>query len=438
MTGSSIAGSRIRDRRQLAGIRQTDLAREVGISASYLNLIEHNRRRIGGKLLLRIAGVLDVDPSVISEGAEATLVAGLRETAGDQESRGVELDSVEEFAGRFPGWAQLLTDTHRRNVELERSVESLTDRLAHDPHLAESLHEVLSVVTAIRSTASILADTRSLEAEWQARFHRNINEDSQRLAEGAESLVRYLDAAPGTEADIKSPQDEVDAFLDAHGYHFPSLEAQDDRAEERVDQLLAKDRLLKSAPALKIAHDILNRYQADAGRVPLKPLISAIAVSGVDPAELAMHFGVDLPCMLRRLAMLPSEAAGPTGLLVCDASGTLIMHKPFDDFAVSRMAGACPVWPLFRALAQPQIPFCLRIRQAGRAVEPVTAVAVAEPVAAARYNSAPILRSYMLLMPDRQGHDMAQEPEEVGTSCRICPRGDCAARREPSITQDGF
>ncbi|HAW46979.1 MAG TPA: transcriptional regulator, partial [Roseovarius sp.] len=46
-------GTRIRERRVLAGIRQTDLAKRVGISPSYLNLIEHNRRRIGGKTLLR-------------------------------------------------------------------------------------------------------------------------------------------------------------------------------------------------------------------------------------------------------------------------------------------------------------------------------------------------------------------------------------------------
>ena len=45
-------GTRIRERRVLSGIRQNDLARRAGISPSYLNLIEHNRRRIGGKTLL--------------------------------------------------------------------------------------------------------------------------------------------------------------------------------------------------------------------------------------------------------------------------------------------------------------------------------------------------------------------------------------------------
>ena len=64
----SLTGTRIRERRSIKGIRQADLARQIGISASYLNLIEHNRRRIGGKLLIDIAQVLGVEPSMLSEG----------------------------------------------------------------------------------------------------------------------------------------------------------------------------------------------------------------------------------------------------------------------------------------------------------------------------------------------------------------------------------
>ena len=52
MSRSTLTGSRIRERRQVLRMKQSDLASHAGISASYLNLIEHNRRRIGGKLLV--------------------------------------------------------------------------------------------------------------------------------------------------------------------------------------------------------------------------------------------------------------------------------------------------------------------------------------------------------------------------------------------------
>ena len=88
---------------------------------------------------------------------------------------------------------QLVIDLDRKVRQLEQTVDGLSDRLSHDPHLATSLHEVLTTVTAIRSTSSILVETQDIEPEWQMRFHRNINEDSQRLAEEAQSLVSYLD-----------------------------------------------------------------------------------------------------------------------------------------------------------------------------------------------------------------------------------------------------
>ena len=70
MVQRQLTGSRIRERRVDLGIRQTDLANAVGISASYLNLIEHNRRRIAGKLLNDLARAMQVDPSALTEGAE--------------------------------------------------------------------------------------------------------------------------------------------------------------------------------------------------------------------------------------------------------------------------------------------------------------------------------------------------------------------------------
>ena len=162
MARESLTGSRIRERRSMAGLKQADLARQIGISASYLNLIEHNRRRIGGKLLVNIAQALGVEPSMLTEGAEATLIATLREAAADAEITADETDRADEFAGRFPAWAEVLAGAHRRIASLERTVEILSDRLTHDPHLAASVHELLSTAAAIRSGASGASRERSI------------------------------------------------------------------------------------------------------------------------------------------------------------------------------------------------------------------------------------------------------------------------------------
>jgi len=435
MAQSAMIGSRIRERRVMNGFRQSELAKRAGISPSYLNLIEHNRRRIGGKTLIRLAEVLGVPPGLLSEGAEATLIAALREAAARAEAEGrggAETDRTGEFAGRFPGWARLLADLNRQREELEGTVKALIDRMAHDPQLAASLHEVISTVTAIRSTASILADTKSLEPEWQSRFHRNLDEDSQRLAEGAEALVRYLEAAPDAEADIKSPRDEVHAFLEAHEFHFSALEGAGGAA--RIGSAVDRAQRLETEAARSLARDLLQGYVRDARRLPLADLTAAIGAHGPDPAAISAATGVDMATVFRRLATVPEAAAGPIGLVVCDGSGTLLFRKPALGFAMPRSAAACALWPLFQLLSQPGAPVRLRLRQGDARV---LALAVSEEAAPARFDRPALNRPHMLLLPD-PGREAGEPAREVGVNCRVCPLGDCDARREPSILGGGF
>ena len=56
-------GIRIRRHRMQLKQTQAGLARAVGISPSYLNLIENNKRAIGGRLLIRIAERLNKSDS---------------------------------------------------------------------------------------------------------------------------------------------------------------------------------------------------------------------------------------------------------------------------------------------------------------------------------------------------------------------------------------
>lgn len=436
MARTSLAGSRIRERRVMMGLRQAELARRAGISASYLNLIEHNRRRIGGKLMLDIADVLGVEATQLSEGAEAALAGTLREAAGDAPGTGAEVEAVDEFAGRFPGWARLLSDQHGRIGRLEQSVEALTDRLAHDPHLAASLHEVLSTVTAIHSSASILVETKQLEPQWRDRFHRNIHEDSARLAEGAQRLVDELDAGQRRDATLNSPQEEVDAFLDAANHAVAGL-----GAPGGVEAVLERAGPL-SAAATALARDRLERMAADARALPEARLLSALREVGAeevpDPSVLAARLQVGVALVMRRLVTLPEAATrglipGQPGLVIADASGTFLYRREVPGFPLPRFGAACPLWPLFSALQRPMLPIRARVQMSGRSEGVFDCFAIAEAEGIPRAGADPILRSHMLVWPV----DDAGEARGVGVTCRICPRDDCAARREPSIMARG-
>ena len=436
MPRDTLTGSRIRERRSMVGLRQADLAREVGISASYLNLIEHNRRRIGGKLLVDIAGVLGVEPSLLTEGAEAALIATLREAAADAGAATSDTDRADEFAGRFPGWAEVLARLHRRIASLERTVETLSDRLTHDPHLAASLHEVLSTATAIRSTASILAEPGELEAVWRERFHRNLNEDARRLAESSKQLMTFLDESESGEEQRSVPREEAEAFVAANGYHFPELEDGTAEPQDLVDAAPQLD----TPAARSIAREFLEQYREDAIRLPLDRVSDALEDLGPDPVALGRATGAEADAIFRRFATLPpGHLPADAGLVICDGSGALLYRKSAGGFAMPRFGAPCPLWPLFLALTRPLVPVRRPVIQKGRSVARFDCLAYARPHHAAAFDAVPIFRATMLILPipgedDTEDHDRI----EVGSSCRVCPRKACPARREPSILREGF
>ncbi|MEM9576595.1 MAG: short-chain fatty acyl-CoA regulator family protein [Pseudomonadota bacterium] len=429
MPREGLTGSRIRERRSVAGMRQADLARTLGISPSYLNLIEHNRRRIGGKLLLDIARVLGVEPSVLTEGAEAALIATLREAAQSANLPGDEAERADELAGRFPGWAEVLASGHRRIASLERTVETLSDRLTHDPKLAASVHELLSTAAAIRSTASILADEKDIEAEWRDRFHANLNQDSKRLSDSLKVLVTYFDAAE-VEADAAStPQDEVDAFLAHHSYQFEML----DTGAQGVTDVIETSPLLRTVTARKLAGSVLERVASDSKLVPSKALSAALDELGPDPIALSSALGAPVAVILRRLAASPDLEAG---LVVCDRAGSILFRKPVGQMVIPRFGAACALWPLFSALCQPGQVVRTQLVQLGRSRAYFKCFAMAEVVGEPQYNSPPLIEASMLLIPDsRPDHGTVLE---VGSTCGVCPKSDCPGRREPSILAEGI
>lgn len=432
MAREILTGTRIRERRHAVGLKQATLAERAGISASYLNLIEHNRRRIGGKVLLGIARALDVEPSLLVEGAEVALISTLREAAAPRPDLKAEEDRIDEFAGRFPGWAALLAESHRRIATLERTVESLTDRLSHDPHLAASLHDVISTVTAIRSTAGILADSAEIEPEWRDRFHRNIDEDARRLAESSTALVRYLNASDA-KSNLTSPEEEVERFLSENHYHFPELEEDPDAIET----------VIGSAPSLQMtaSRDMvrryLERYVRDSRAIPLAPLQDLVADIGADPGAVARRFTAPISAALHRLGTLPHGAGlGPMGLVICDASGTPTYRKPLDDFPMPRFGAGCALWPLYGALSRPSQPLYRIIEQSAREARTFETYSIAEATGPMRFGGVVRMEAMMLVRPMSEARDATpprHPPMPVGVTCRICPRHDCDARREPSV-----
>lgn len=426
MVGQKLAGSRIRERRLDRGLRQAAVAETVGISASYLNLIEHNRRRIGGKLLTNIARVLEVEPALLIEGADTETLDGMR-TAASVFGKDVEVARAEELAARYPGWATLIADQAQRIAALQAQVQALGDRMAHDPQLSGALHDVITAVSGIRSTAAILVGPEDLDADWQKRFHQNIHDDSLRLAASGEAIVALLAAPEADLAGAAAPTEQVWAWLAQTGFHVTALE--DER--ETPQSICAAAGLGPAATSILLPY--LTRYAADVAALPMGRFAKLARDTGYDPSQVALQTGARFDQVLRRLASLPAgEGHPPIGLAQCDASGTLQVFKQIAGFALPRFGGTCPLWPVFSALARPEQPFQQDVVLPDGEETRLRCFAVSNLQALPHLGAPPTATSTMIVVAHPPDHGPAPLP--IGISCRICPRMGCESRREPALT----
>jgi len=417
----SLVGPRIRERRRARGISQAALAKDVGISASYLNLIEHNKRGIAGRTLHAIARELEMEPAELAEGADAGLIDTLTEAAGATSNTGAEMNRVSELIGRFPGWARVLGALAQRTEAQERQLSLLSDRLTHDPYLAEAMHLMLSSVTAVHSTAGILSENADMMADQRDRFTSNLYDESVRLTETVNDLVAYFDNPQERGAAAEAAADQLHEFWARRGFHAPEIEVGGQGSsllEEMAD----------------IAHDeaeaSLNRYRKVAEALPIGPFMDQAARLNWDPLELARVTGAPIRDVFYRLAHLPSRDDVPVfGLIECDASAGVLFRKELAGFPLPRQGGACPLWPLYRALSQPGQPVRAMLRTPSDDV--FTAWAAAAMNNPTDYSLPPTCHSAMLFTAETHLAPAggAAPFVEVGAQCRVCARQTCTSRR---------
>ncbi len=215
-------GLRISSRRRDIGLSQAALARRAGISASYLNLIEHNKRHVGGSLLIRLAEALALDIGELSGDAEHRLISEVDEALADPLLVGLDMPPAHDLVAQQPAAALAIARLHRAYLGAQANADDYADRLRADPLLAQLLHGVLSGITAVRSSAEILDDVADLDEQERRHFIESIARETKSLSEIARGLVGQFEV--DAKARRLSPTRELDDLLFENDNYFPALE----------------------------------------------------------------------------------------------------------------------------------------------------------------------------------------------------------------------
>src|SRR6201996_4344510 len=103
-------GPRLRRLRRDLGLTQTRMAEDLGVSPSYLNLLERNQRPVTAQVLLRLAEAYDLDLKRLSADPESAGATGLSEVFADQLFRDLALarHEIAEVAEAAPDVAEAI------------------------------------------------------------------------------------------------------------------------------------------------------------------------------------------------------------------------------------------------------------------------------------------------------------------------------------------
>ena len=227
MARKALLGNKVRRLRRDHDLTQVDLARRLGISASYLNLIEHNQRPLTLPLLLKLAENFDVDLQTFSHDGEARLRAEMTELLGDPLFRELDLaqEELNEIVTLSPALCRATLALYRAYRGVREDLQALGERLSDTAFLSTSTHELRTLLTTIRSFSEILQDHEDLDPERRRRFTGILVGESERLSAVVNRMLEFAaeEGAAGA-AGGPPPAEAVSDFLQAHDNHFPALE----------------------------------------------------------------------------------------------------------------------------------------------------------------------------------------------------------------------
>lgn len=440
-------GGKIRRLRRQRQITQGDLAQSIGISASYLNLIEHNRRKITVPLLFKIAGYFGIEPGELAESDDGRLVGDLMELFGDDLFADSDLTNQEirDLAFSNPVAARAVLRLFDKFKEVSRNGAGAPVAADGDDGPYHAAPDAVSDFIQERGN-----HFPTLEAAAE-RVRHDIDNASDNFEQGLRtyllnvfgiewrltSLPRGIARRVGEDGRLLEVSDvlppETALFDIAH--HVGHL-----AAEYEIGAIMAESTLPEvDAPGL--ARNELANYFAAALIMPYEPFLKACQDHRYDIDRIARHFSSSFEQVCHRVTTMqrPGAQGVPMHLIRTDIAGNISKRFSLSGIHIPRHSGACPRWNVYSAFLQPG-----RINtQISQMPDGETYFCIARSYEKGGYrHNAPrrhfsiglgcdIAHAKKLIYSD--GIDLSNSAQivPIGIGCRICPRMECEQRAHP-------
>lgn len=451
------AGPRIRRIRSGLGLTQTGMAEELGISASYLNLIERNQRPLTVQLLLRLASTYKLDLDELQGSADENLLSHLKEVFSDPLLAGEVPDRSEliEFTEATPNVANAM-------VKLYRGYRESLDRLSG---LSSMMAEESS--DAFVTAARLPVDEMRQAMEQRSPYIPSIEQAATRLLDSIDvtdglmaGMKRWLVREHGLAVQVMPVEAMPDwrRRFDKHSNRLmitERLSPADQLQEVALEvALLAEGKLideeveflkLTSVEARRLARFEFARLMALAMILPYDRFLSLAKRLRYDINLLRSRFGVTFAQAAWRLTMLQrsGQASVPFFVMETDAAGNRIRRAGANGFPVTRFGGDCPKLIVHQAFGSPGQIFAEAVVTPqnanfiviGRTIEGLRSGYMDRPQRTALLIGFDVSHAHDVIYADGIHGEFARDPIPIGPGCRLCERPGCVSRAHPPLTR---
>jgi predicted transcriptional regulator/transcriptional regulator with XRE-family HTH domain len=453
-------GARVRALRRRSALSQARLASQLGISPSYLNLIESNRRPLTAPLLIKLAQHFGLEIHELAPAEDARLISELMEVFADPvlEEHGLTSTDVREVAQQNPAFARAVLALYQAYETNRETAEAVAMRVARGEEGAIGSSGELGMSRLPSEEVSDLFQQQmnhfpELEAAAEQLWKKANLVATERFA----GLTRYLAKSFGVE--VRIVHWDSDGELRRYDPATKTLALSEllptrSRAFQLAHQIsllghhdvldrLTQSPLLTSDAARNLARVTMANYFAAAVLMPYAPFLNAAKEARYDIDVIGRRFRVGFEQVCHRLTSLrrPGAEGIPLHMLRIDVAGNISKRFSASGIRFARFSGACPRWNVFQAFMTPGL---IRI-QLSRMPEGTAYFCIARTIQkdSGGFHAQHAVQAialgcevgYAREMIYSDGIDLGNldVATPVGVTCRLCDRVDCEQRAFPSI-----
>jgi XRE family transcriptional regulator, fatty acid utilization regulator len=446
-----LAGARLRKLRNDLGISQSLMANEIGVSISYLNLIERNLRPVTAQILIKLSETYGVDPSSFAQSEEIRSTAELEEILADPVFHGMtvpksEFRALSEQAPALAEAVKRVFGAYTELRELGSAPGTVSDRgdaaggSAQDTveQIRHFLQETNNHFPDLEETADqITKDLKSTGSDVMASIH-------QRLQEKHDIRVQIMPinvmGRTLRRFDIHRRKILISELVEPSGrmfqvaFHLGLLEA-----GAIIDKIIEP---LQGEQVRRLARVSLANYFAGALMMPYQEFLGAAEGLNYDVEVLSARFSASFEQVAHRLTTLSrANARGvPFFMIRVDNAGNVSKRFSSGSFPFAKFGGTCPRWNIHNTFRNPgrietqiiELPDGAKWFSISRTVRRVLAPWGDESAQFVVGLGCELKHASRLVYA--QGLNLKDAlATPIGVNCRLCERTNCIQRAAPAM-----